>query len=68
MRNPLSVRDREVLEQALRDLDRVIGLEYPEAKEDDLLRESDFRWGIGDGFRMALRGVVDAALPGWQDR
>ena len=68
MRHPLSVRDREVLEQALRDIDRIIKTEYPEPPQDVEGFEQAFRWGLGDGFSLALKGVVNAALPGWGRR
>ncbi len=74
MRHPLGAREREEIEQALRDINRIIRLEYPEPPPlppgpDDAFGvdpEVAFQWGVGDGFMMALRGVVDAALPGWR--
>ncbi len=76
MRHPISDADRRKVETALRKIGEVIKAEYPEPPPagpgpDDAFGvdpELAFRWGLGDGFAMALRGVVDAALPGWKDR
>ncbi len=71
MRHPISEADRRKVEYALRKIGEVIKAEYPDdvlpadPDDDD---EANFRWGLGDGFALALRGVVDAALPGWQER
>ncbi len=59
MRHSISDADRRKVETALRKIGEVIKAEYPEPQ---------FRWGLGDGFVLALRGVVDAALPGWRER
>lgn len=66
----MGAREREEVAQALRDLNRIIRNEYPELEKGTELvvaedGETVFKWGVGDGFMMALRGVVDAALPGW---
>ena len=70
MRTELTVEDKDDLQVALRTIDRIIGLEYPEPTgsiiDDDAEPEVIFRWGLGDGFNMAIRGVVDEALPGWR--
>ncbi len=68
------------LEDTIRSLTATLNfmVDYPEENDGytdiQRLRErmrqqrAAFHWGVGDGFAMALRGVVDAALPGWQDR
>ncbi len=70
MRHPISDADRRKVETALREIGEVIKAEYPEPSDftDHNYGEPEFRWGLGDGFAMALRGVVDAALPGWSHR
>ena len=47
-------------EQGLRLIKQAIDIEYPDNAEGE---DADFRWGIGDGFYMAIRAAVDAALP-----
>lgn len=72
MRHAISEADRRKVETALRKIDEVIKAEYPEPVgsviSNDAEPEDLFRWGLGDGFAMALRGVIDAALPGWDRR
>ncbi len=72
MRHPLSEQDRDDLQVALRTIKRIIGVEYPDPPgsvlDDDAEPEDTFRWGIGDGFRLALDGLVASALPGWKSR
>ena len=73
MRHPISDADRRKVETALRKLGEVIKSEYTPILlgsiiSDDAEPEDVFRWGLGDGFAMALQAVVDAALPGWKDR
>ncbi len=72
MRHPISEADRRKVETALRKIGEAIKAEYPEPVGsvigDDAEPEVIFRWGLGDGFALALRGVVDAALPGWKER
>ncbi len=69
MRAKLTVEDKEDLQVALRTIKDIIGVEYPERTVRPLADEAgkqDFRWGIGDGFRLALDGLIEAALPGWR--
>ncbi len=70
MRHRLSNEDRDDLQVALGTVKRIIGYEYPDhpaaAMTPRELDEVDFRWGIGDGFRLALDGLVESALPGWR--
>ncbi len=75
MRHPISDADRRKVETALRQIGEVIKAEYPEPTRAAIVGDNvnevgaaAFRWGLGDGFAMALRGVVDAALPGWNSR
>ncbi len=68
MRHPITDADRRKVETALRKISEVIAKEYPEDSRRPSQPEMDFRWGLGDGFRLALRGVIDAALPDWKDR
>ncbi len=70
MRHPISDAERRKVESALRKIGEVIKAEYPEPSDftDQDCGEPEFRWGLGDGFALALRGVVDAALPGWRNR
>lgn len=65
MRHEISEADRRKVEVALRKIGEVIKAEYPDT---ETTREGAFQWGVGDGFALALRGVVDAALPGWEVR
>ncbi len=46
--------------QGLRLIKQAIDIEYPDDAEG---KDADFRWGIGDGFYMAIRAAVNAALP-----
>ena len=70
MRHKLTKQDRDDLQVALRTIKRIIGIEYPDPEgsvlDDDVEPELLFRWGIGDGFRLALDGLVGSALPGWR--
>ena len=69
MRHPISDADRRKVETALRKIGEVIKAEYPEPGRDvDTSGDCEpaFRWGLGDGFALALRSVVDAALLGWR--
>ncbi len=75
MRHKMSAEERDDLQVALQTIGRIIGYEYPEPTRaavvgDDVseVGEAAFQWGIGDGFRLALRGLVDAAFPGWRNR
>ena len=34
--------------------------------QDDSTVDRAFRWGVGDGFILALEALVDAAFPGWR--
>ena len=73
MRHKLTKQDRDDLQVALRTIKRIIGIEYPEPTRAAVVGdnvndvgEAAFRWGIGDGFRLALDGLVGSALPGWR--
>ncbi len=70
MRESLTNQQQRDLSAALVTIKGIIGVEYPDhpnsamaPRQED---EVDFRWGIGDGFRLALDGLVEAALPGWR--
>ena len=70
MRHKLTDHQRSDLIAAIGTIKGAIGIEYPDPPgsviDGDEEPEDVFRWGIGDGFRMALDGVVEAALPGWR--
>ena len=69
MRHRLTEQDRDDLQVAVRTIKRVIGIEYPEPGAGTTWTgdcEPAFRWGIGDGFRLALDALVESALPGWK--
>ena len=69
MRHPISEADRRKIETALRVIGEAIKAEYPEPSDftDQDCGEPEFRWGLGDGFALALRAVVDSALPRWRE-
>ena len=52
------LRDHKA-EEGLLLIKQAIDIEYPDDAEGE---DADFRWGIGDGFYMAIRAAVDAAL------
>ena len=67
MRERLTNQQQRDLGQALTTIKGIIGVEYPEVNDPGSENESEqaFRWGIGDGFRLALDALVESALPGW---
>ncbi len=72
MRHPLTNQQHRDLGSALATIKDIFGVEYPEPPgsviDGDEEPEDMFRCGIGDGFRLALDGLVNAALPGWKSR
>lgn len=66
MRHRLTDRQHRELDEAVLTIKAMIGVEYPEDGQPDG-PEPIFRWGVGDGFRLALDAVVEAALPRWRD-
>jgi hypothetical protein len=61
----LTDQDRRDLNEALATIKRIIRQQWPEPEGPSPADGGHYTWGTGDGFYMALTGVISEALPDW---
>ena len=58
MNNP-----REEVDALEREFNRLVRIKYPEDNEVPGNPDASFKWGLGDGFILAFRGLMSQAFP-----